>query len=80
MPMSETLGTISAIETAYLLPRMDSRSRTDLPSPAPALEAAASPVPAPALDPGLQRELLFRIIQVVAIIGAIGLGLYLLSR
>jgi hypothetical protein len=80
MPMSETLGTISAIETAYLLPRMDSRSRTDLPSPAPALEAAASPVPAPLLDPGLQRELLFRIIQVVAIIGAIGLGLYLLSR
>jgi len=80
MPMSETLGTISAIETAYLLPRMDTRSRTDMPSPAPAREPAASPVSAPALDPRLQRELLFRILQVIALIGAIGLGLYLLSR
>ena len=80
MPMNETLGTISAIETAYLLPRLDSRSRTDLPIPAPALEAAAAPAPAPLLDPGLQRELLIRILQVVGIIGAIGVGLYLLSR
>jgi amino acid permease len=44
--------------------------------------AAAAPSTAPALhfSSEHQKELIFRIIQVIAIIGAIGLGLYLLSR
>lgn len=80
MPMNETLGTISAIETAYLLPAMDSRPRLETSSRMPSPAAAADSAPAPRFDPEQRRELLFRIIQVVAVIGAIGLGLYLLSR
>lgn len=81
MAMSETLGTISALETAYLLPAIDTRPRPDpVTRPAsasapPAVVAAASSTP-PALSPEVIRHL----IQVIAVIGALGLLLYLFSK
>lgn len=80
MPMNETLGTISAIDTAYLLPAMDTRPRVETARQNPAPAAAAAPAPTHLFSSEQRKELVFRIIQVVAIIGAIGLGLYLLSR
>lgn len=80
MPMNETLGTISAIDTAYLLPAVDPRLRMETARATAAPPPAAAPVQAPVFEPEQGRELIFRIIQVVVITGAIGLGLYLLSR
>jgi hypothetical protein len=42
MAMNETLGTISAVETAYLLPAIDLRPRPEAPRPAAAPLPAAS--------------------------------------
>lgn len=79
MAMSETLGTISAIETAYLLPAIDTRPR-----PEPVARPAAAPAPAviaPAPSaPVLGPEVIQRLIQVIAVIGALGLLLYLFSK
>ncbi len=76
MPMNETLGTISAIDTAYLLPAIGSRSQ-----PEPAIKAAApvAAVPAPAPDPAVGSDLVRRILVVLAIIGAAAAVLYFLS-
>jgi len=79
MAMNETLGTISAIDTAYLLPAMDSRPRPDTPRP-PVLPVPAAIVAAPAPNPALSPELLRRLVQVLLIIGVLGLLLYYLSR
>jgi amino acid permease len=80
MPMNETLGTISAIDTAYLLPAMDTRPRTETARLNPPTAVAPAPARTSPFSAEQQKELVFRIIQVIAIIGAIGLGLYLLSR
>ena len=78
MAMSETLGTISAIETAYLLPAIDSRPRPDRAAPAPvAAPAVVAPAPrTPVLSPDLIRQL----IQVLVVIGVLGLLLYLFTK
>jgi hypothetical protein len=80
MPMSETLGTISAIETAYLLPAVDLRPRPDAPRPAPAPVPAAVPPSAPAPAGTVDRELLRRVVQVILIITFLGLLCYYLSK
>lgn len=78
MPMNETLGTISAIDTAYLLPALDSRPRPEpTPAPAPAPVVAA---PGPGLDPRAARELITRILLVLAIIGLASAVFYVLSK
>jgi len=78
MVMNETLGTISAVDTAYLLPAMDSRVR---PEPAVAAPAAAPvvPVAAPA-PPTLSPDLIRRLVQVLVIIGVLAIALYWLSK
>jgi|SRR5581483_11125088 len=78
MAMNETLGTISALETAYLLPAIDLRPRPDTPRPVPA--PAAAPVAAPQHPPVVSPELLRRLLQVILVIGILGLLLYYLSR
>jgi hypothetical protein len=78
MPMNDTLGTISAVDTAYLLPAIDTRPRPEpTPKPAAAPEAV---LPAPAAPPAIDREVLLRLVQVVGVIGILGLILYLFSR
>lgn len=77
MPMNETLGTISAVDTAYLLPAIGARTR---PEPA-AKPAPSAPAPAaPALDPGVGRDLARKIVQVLTIISILGAILWFLSR
>src|SRR5579859_2888199 len=79
MAMSETLGTISAIETAYLLPAIDIRARPEPKAPTsapPAPASAAAPLAGSALSPDLLR----RMVQVLLVIGILGLLLYYLSK
>jgi hypothetical protein len=79
MAMSETLGTISAIETAYLLPAIDPRPR---PEPQGHTAAPTSPAAVPGPPPlaVLSPELIRRLVQVLLVIGALGLLLYYLSK
>jgi len=79
MAMNETLGTISALDTAYLLPAIDLRPRPDAPRPSSS-PAAAAIVAAPQHPPVLSPELLRRLLQVILVIGVLGLLLYYLSR
>jgi len=79
MAMNETLGTISAIDTAYLLPALDSRPRPDTPRP-PVAPVALAIVAPPAPNPALSPELIRRLVQVLLVIGVLGLLLYYLSR
>ncbi|HLY11439.1 MAG TPA: hypothetical protein VKW04_19200 [Planctomycetota bacterium] len=79
MAMNETLGTISALETAYLLPAIDSRPRPEAPRLA-AVPAAAAPAATPGPHPALSPDLLRRLVQVILIIGILGLLLYFLSK
>jgi hypothetical protein len=78
MPMNETLGTISAIDTAYLLPAIDPRPRLDSSTyPVPAQAATPAPGPPP---PAMSRELILRLVQVIGVIGILSLLLYLFSK
>lgn len=79
MAMSETLGTISAIDTAYLLPAIDPRVRPEPSATLPA-PAAAVPVAAPAAAPALSPDLVRRLVQVFVIIGLLAVVLYWLSK
>jgi hypothetical protein len=79
MAMSETLGTISAIETAYLLPAIDIRPRAE-PQGLAAVPAPPAPVPAAPPDAALSAELVRRLVQVLLIIGVLGLLFYFLSK
>jgi hypothetical protein len=80
MAMNETLGTISAIETAYLLPAIDLRPRPEArPAAAPAPSPAASAI-VPHGSAAMSPELLRRLIQVLVIIGILGVLLYFLSK
>ena len=77
--MNETLGTISALETAYLLPALDSRPRPESPTPS-ASPAPGPEAPPPASHPALSPELVRRLVQVILVISILGLLLYVLSR
>jgi uncharacterized protein (DUF433 family) len=78
MPMNETLGTISAIDTAYLLPAMDSRPRPETPArPVPVPVATPPPAPPP---PAMNRDLMVRLFQVLLIIIILSIILYFLSQ
>jgi len=79
MPLDRKTGSISADETAYLLPAMDPRPRERSAEPrrpdAPvAAAASASPLNA------MRAEMLGRFIRIITIIGVATLILYLISR
>jgi hypothetical protein len=79
MPLDRKTGSISADETAYLLPAIDSRP------PAPPTESGRPDAPAPAAaeaspDDALRAEVLRRFARIATIIGVLTLILYLITR
>jgi hypothetical protein len=79
MPLDRKTGTISADETAYLLPAMDPRPRaapTESRRPEAPVAAAASAAPVDAM----RTEMMGRFIRIITIIGVATLILYLITR
>jgi len=83
MPLGEKIVTVSALETAYLLPAKDPRPQerpSAAPPPAtPAAPKAAAPA-APSLDAATRRALILRLVQILTFIGILMLALWLYSR
>ena len=77
MPLDQKTGIVSADDTAYLLPAIDSRER--MPGDSQKL-AVIVPPPAPVPGPAANSDFLARVAKVLAIIGVLALALYLLSR
>jgi hypothetical protein len=83
MPLGEKIVTLSALETAYLLPAKDPRPQQTResgspPSPAPAASKAAASIPS--LDAATRRALLLRLLQILTFIGILMLALWLFSK
>jgi hypothetical protein len=76
MPLDRKTGTVSADETAYLLPAIDSRPRKPSPDTV-RREAAAVAAAAP---PPIGKDFLFRLARILTIIGVLTLALYLLTK
>jgi hypothetical protein len=77
MPLDQKTGIVSADETAYLLPAMDSRPRK--PSPDTVRREAAT-VAATAPVPAVSKDFLIRLARILTIIGVLSLALYLLTK
>lgn len=77
MPLDRKTGTVSADETAYLLPALDSRPRP--PSPATARREAAA-IAAAAAPPAISKDFLIRLSRILIIIGVLTLLFYLLTK
>ena len=76
MPLDRKTGTISADETAYLLPAVDLRPR----SPSPETVRREAAAVAAAAPPAIAPDFLFRLARVLTIIGVLCLALYLLTK
>jgi hypothetical protein len=77
MPLDQKTGIVSADETAYLLPAMDSRPRK--PSPDTVRREAAA-IAATAPVPAVSKDFLIRLARILTIIGVLSLALYLLTK
>lgn len=82
MPLDRKTGTVSADETAYLLPAVDPRPRAPSPDTVrretEARKRAAAAVAAPA--PAIGKDFLIRLARILTIIGLLTLALYLLTK
>ncbi len=79
MPLDRKTGTISADETAYLLPAMDPRPRepsAEQRRPEAPVPAAASAAPVDAM----RAEMIRHFLRILAIMGVLALILYLITR
>ena len=81
MPLDRKTGSISADETAYLLPAMDPRPSGPARAAVPARPVDAAPArPEPSPEDTMRTEMMRRFARVIAIIGILALILYLITR
>jgi hypothetical protein len=78
MPLDRKTGIVSADETAYLLPAIDSRPRK--PSPDTVRREAAAIAAAAAPPRIIGKDFLYRLARILTIIGVLTLALYLLTK
>ena len=83
MPLGEKVVTVSALETAYLLPAMDPRPQKKEAAPASpstSVPASSPATAAPSLDAATRRALVLRLVQILTLIGVLMLALWLFSK